>query len=68
MKLTPQDLQSAVWLKLEAYLNERLAALRAQNDGELDEVATARLRGRIAATKELLALGKPGPAQAEPDA
>jgi hypothetical protein len=68
MTLTPQDLQSATWRKLEAHLIERLSTLRAQNDGELDPLQTARLRGRIAATKELLALGKPGLTTAEADA
>jgi hypothetical protein len=68
MTLTPQDLQSATWRKLEAHLTERLTALRAQNDGELDETSTARLRGRLAQIKEILALGKPGPVQAEADA
>jgi hypothetical protein len=68
MKLTPQDLQSATWRKLEAHLNERLTALRAQNDGDLDAIATARIRGRIGAVREILALANAGPVQAEPDA
>jgi hypothetical protein len=68
MTLTPQDLQSATWRKLETHLIERLSALRAQNDGDLDPVATAKNRGRIAICKELLALGKPGLTTAEADA
>lgn len=67
MKLTEQELQSAVWKKLEAHITSRIESARCQNDGELDAIATARLRGRIGAWKELLALGQPGPAQAEVD-
>ena len=58
MKLTTLELQSAVWLKLRDHLNETLLSLRAQNDGDLDEIATARLRGRISAIKVILALGE----------
>lgn len=58
MKLTTLELQSAVWLKLRDHLNETLLSLRSQNDGDLDEIATARLRGRISAVKVILALGE----------
>lgn len=58
---TPQELHSAVWIKLREHLQDRLTAMRCQNDGELDPIATARLRGRIAAIKEILALGQPTP-------
>jgi hypothetical protein len=67
MKLTPIELQSAVWLKLQAHLNDRLQALRCQNDGDLTMEQTIKLRGRAAQLKELLALGQPGPEQAEVD-
>jgi len=67
MKLTEGDKLSAVWQKLDPYLKERLATLRAQNDGELDAIATARLRGKLAAIKEILALADAGPVQAEDD-
>jgi hypothetical protein len=64
---TSHELQSSTWVKLRDHLQERLTALRCQNDGDLDEMATARLRGRVACLKEILALGTPGPKQAEAD-
>lgn len=68
MTLTDLEKQSAVWLKLERHLTETLTSLRSQNDGDLDLTATARLRGRINAVKQILALGvSPEPVQAEAD-
>ena len=68
MTLTEQERHSAVWLKLQAHMEYRLASLRSQNDGDLTMDETIKLRGRVAQLKELLALGQPGPAQAEADA
>lgn len=59
MKLAPLELQSAVWLKLQQHMEDRLGQLRQQNDGDLDPIATARVRGRSAMLKELLDLGRP---------
>lgn len=67
MKLTEIELQSAAWQKLKAYMEQRLDECRRRNDGDLNEIETARLRGRIGSLKELLAIGEPTPAQAEPD-
>lgn len=67
MTLTEQEKQSAVWVKLRDHMNERLESLRCQNDGDLTPEQTIKLRGRVAQLKELLAIGKPGPAQAEVD-
>jgi hypothetical protein len=53
--LTPQDRQSAVWKKIAAHLDERLAALRVKNDGPHDAIQTAKIRGAIA---EVIALQK----------
>lgn len=61
MNLTHVEAQSALWLKLKKHLEERLDVLRAKNDGDLDTTETARLRGRIAALKELIALEDPSP-------
>lgn len=58
MKLTAQERQSALWLKLEEYMLKKLEDLRKQNDGDMSVEATARLRGRIAQMKFLLALGE----------
>ena len=44
------------WKLLEAHLTERLGALRAANDDDLDIEKTARIRGKIALCKELLQL------------
>lgn len=55
------DYQSPVWKKFVTDCEARLASLRTQNDGELDPVKTAVLRGRIREVKRILALDKPGP-------
>ena len=44
------------WSEIEAWAKERLASARDRNDGDLGEIETAHLRGRIATLKELLAL------------
>jgi hypothetical protein len=59
---TEIDLASETWKAIAARATARLADLRARNDGALDEVKTAHLRGRISELKELLALGNPVPA------
>lgn len=61
MKLDAIETRSAVWLKLRAHLEERLAVMRSRNDGDLSPEETCRLRGRIAQAKEILDLGKPDP-------
>lgn len=43
---------------MEASLREQLDSLRRKNDGDLDPIATAKLRGRIAAIKTILADGE----------
>lgn len=55
-KLQPHEVESPLWRKLEGMLTARLNSLRKQNDGEHDERRTAKLRGRIAEVKFLLAL------------
>lgn len=57
-RLTPQETQSEVWLKLSRYLERRLARARDRNDGPLPPDQTATVRGEIAALKGLLDLGK----------
>ena len=58
---TPQEKQSAAWIKLQKYLEQRLALLRAQNDMDKTEGDTARLRGRIYEVKSLMALNADEP-------
>lgn len=60
--LNKLDRQSETWKKLAKYLEGELATLRAKNDAAgLNEVSTARLRGRIAAVKDLISLGTDAP-------
>lgn len=61
MKLNSVERQSALWRKLEQHFNERLATMRQKNDGNLDPLETAKVRGRITELKDLIALGEPGP-------
>ena len=58
---TPQEKQSAAWIKLQKYLEQRLSLLRAQNDVDKPEGDTARLRGRIYEVKSLMALNADEP-------
>lgn len=45
-------------MRLHAHYTQRLADLRVQNDGDKDDIWTARQRGRIAEIKILLDLGE----------
>lgn len=56
MNLNHVEAQSALWLKLKSYMEEQLDVARRKNDGDLDPFETAKLRGRIAALKALIAL------------
>ena len=56
-ELTNQEKDSALWKKLTAHFEGRLQVYRTNNDSNLNVEDTAKLRGKIAATKELLALG-----------
>ena len=56
------DRQSPTWRKLRKHFEARLAELRAKNDNDLSELATAKLRGQIRMVGELLALGDQDPA------
>ena len=57
MILTQHELQDPVWLKLKAHLEDRLFDLRKQNDADLTQDQTVKLRGRIAEVKKILSLG-----------
>ena len=61
IKINEIEAKSATWLKIEAWATERIMAFRKRNDGDLDEIATAKLRGKIAALNELLDLARPNP-------
>jgi hypothetical protein len=63
MKLTHAEIHNPLWIKLKEHIESRMDAHRRKNDGDLDDIATARLRGRIAELKSLLDLENPEPAQ-----
>ena len=44
------------WTDAKAWAETALVNARTKNDGDIDAIATARLRGRIDALKELLSL------------
>lgn len=61
--LTPQDRDSAAWLRLASHFNERIQTLH--NKLELNQTPeeTAMLRGEIKAYRNLLSLAKDLPPQ-----
>jgi hypothetical protein len=56
-KLTNQERDSALWKRITNHCDYRLEILRKSNDASLDAGETERLRGRISAFKEFIALG-----------
>ena len=56
--LNELERSSALWLKLKAIYEETLANHRIENDNPLNEVETARLRGKIQQCKDFLELGE----------
>lgn len=59
--LTQGDRQSQTWLKLKEHLEQKLKNLRGQNDGDLDPIPTAHIRGQIKFVKGLLAADEDAP-------
>lgn len=62
--LTEGEKLSSTWVKLKAYMEKRIETLRIRNDGNFNDVETAKLRGQIHVLKELVALDSPAPPQA----
>ncbi|HEY5808155.1 MAG TPA: hypothetical protein VIT67_09325 [Povalibacter sp.] len=62
MNLTHEEKNSPLWHRLRTHLEERIAKLREENDKTQTPEGTERLRGKIAALKELRDLEKPAPA------
>lgn len=56
--LTDGDRMSPVWMKLMKQWALQLEVLRNQNDGDKSDTETAKLRGRIAQLKAVMALDK----------
>ena len=63
MTLEPHEINSPLWAKLKAHYENELAVLRERNDGDLDEIKTAKLRGRLLQIKEFLLLSERTPAE-----
>lgn len=59
--LTDGERHHPLWTRLSAHLTERLRELRGRNDGPLNELETATLRGQINCLKGLIALGHDSP-------
>lgn len=57
MTLTEQERNDPLWLKVKAELESRLNQLRKDNDKDMNESATAKLRGRISEVKRILDMG-----------
>lgn len=53
------ELGSETWFYVKRYAESEIARLRERNDGALDEIATATLRGQVKALKRMIALGNP---------
>lgn len=66
MRLEPHEIQSPLWAKLQEHMEQQLADLRRRNDQDLDEIKTAKLRGRLLQIREFLLLASP-PGDPEPD-
>lgn len=56
--LTQSERDSPLWRKLMAYWESQLSLLRIQNDGQLPDMETAKLRGQIARLKATMSLDK----------
>ena len=57
MNLSEGERNHPLWLKIESHLKERIVILRAKNDGPLDVVQTATIRGQLAEAKAMIAWG-----------
>lgn len=56
--LTDGEKASSLWKRLEEHLEAELERARVKNDGALDPITTATVRGRIQTYRALLGLGK----------
>ncbi len=56
--LNQRQRSSDVWLLVTKYCEARLEQLRRENDGDLDERRTAKLRGRIAEVQKFMRAGE----------
>jgi hypothetical protein len=56
--LEDHEIKSQLWRKLKAHIEAQIARHQRTNDGELDPIATAKVRGRIAELRALLSIEK----------
>ena len=61
IKITQVEQQSSTWKKIENHLEERLQDLREQNDNDLTEIETQKIRGSIVEIKRILELREDKP-------
>lgn len=60
MKLTADEIQSPLWIKIKGWLEHRLKHNQTENDNHsLSLIETTRIRGRNAEIKDILSFGKP---------
>lgn len=59
--LSRDERDSKLWARLMSHWADRLASLRARNDGDCNEAETARIRGQIAELKLILTLNNDPP-------
>lgn len=60
--ITPQERSTnPLWVRLMRHLEEKRAELRSKNDGPLDPIQTAEIRGQIREISRLLALNEDKP-------
>ena len=61
------DKDSIEWIRIKQYCENRLVELRLENDDDLDEIETSRLRGQISMCLEIKNLDEDDPIILVPD-
>lgn len=57
-EFTASDFTTPLWLKIKKMQEAKLQRYREVNDGQLDEITTARLRGKISEVKAFLKIDR----------
>ena len=55
--LTEHEKKSPVWEKLKSHIEARMTTHRSRLEGDLSELETAKLRGKLAECREILKIG-----------
>jgi hypothetical protein len=61
IEITDSDKLNPLWPKMLSLFEQRIEKLRRDNDGDRTEIETAKLRGRIAELRYLVALNAEKP-------